>query len=129
VQQLLKSNLIQIKDFLWSDKGKKINIYKVSKKFIIIAPTTSSLKDLIPVALSGFIASFGIYYYTLMQNKVPILSEAVLDSSETFAIKALAAPVEQTPLYDPFILSIMFLFGFCMAMLVYCLIRLARRKF
>src|SRR3989344_100243 len=69
IQQLLKANLIEIKGFVWSDKGKKINIYKVANKLIIIAPKNTSasflekIKDIIPVSLAGLVASAGIYIY------------------------------------------------------------------
>ena len=37
-QLLLKNNLIEIKDFLWSEKGKKIQLYRLANKLIIIHP-------------------------------------------------------------------------------------------
>ena len=75
IQQLLKANLIEIKGFVWSDKGKKINIYKVANKLIIIAPKNTSasflekIKDIIPVSLAGLVASAGIFIYQKLNPK------------------------------------------------------------
>src|SRR3989344_918891 len=68
-QALLKSNIIEEKDFLWSEKGKKIKIYKLANKLIIISPKTQSsdfmdkLKTILPAAFIGFLASIGIFIY------------------------------------------------------------------
>ncbi|MBS3174783.1 winged helix-turn-helix transcriptional regulator [Candidatus Woesearchaeota archaeon] len=75
IKQLLNSGIIEIKDFLWSEKGKKIQLYQLANKIIIISPKNSNpsfmekLKDIIPVALSGFLISAGIYIYQLFNKK------------------------------------------------------------
>ena len=76
-QQLLKANIIEIKDFLWSEKGKKIQLYQLSNKLIIIAPRgtqTSSfsdkLKEIIPAAIGGFLVSIGIYAYQIFNQSM-----------------------------------------------------------
>src|SRR3989339_689756 len=38
IQALLKNNLVEEKDFVWSEKGKKVNLYGLANKLIIIAP-------------------------------------------------------------------------------------------
>lgn len=65
IKHLLKSNLIKVKEFFWSDKGNKVNTYTVSNKLIVIAPKKNEfknrLKDLLGVlVLGGFIS--GIIY-------------------------------------------------------------------
>ncbi|HIH25738.1 MAG TPA: winged helix-turn-helix transcriptional regulator [Nanoarchaeota archaeon] len=71
IQHLLKAEVIDIKDFLWSEKGKKIQLYQLSNKLIIIAPKTTTtsfmekLREIIPVALVGLLTSAGIYAYQL----------------------------------------------------------------
>ncbi|MBS3167623.1 winged helix-turn-helix transcriptional regulator [Candidatus Woesearchaeota archaeon] len=68
-QQLLNANIIEKKGFMWSDKGKKIYIYKLANKLIIIAPKNQSsnfyekLKEIIPMFTIGTLASIGIYLY------------------------------------------------------------------
>jgi DNA-binding transcriptional ArsR family regulator len=68
MQNLLKHGLVEIKDFVWSDKGNKINVYKIAKKFIVIAPKgeniSSSLKNLVTVALISLGTSALIYIVT-----------------------------------------------------------------
>lgn len=68
MQNLLKHGLVEIKDFVWSDKGNKINVYKVAKKFIVIAPkgetVPSSIKNLIPVAIISLAASALLYLFS-----------------------------------------------------------------
>ena len=64
VKHLLKNNLIEVKDFYWSGKGNKVNIYTIAKKLIVIAPkgakVTSAIKNLIPVALFSLAAAAAI---------------------------------------------------------------------
>lgn len=75
VQQLLKSKLIESKEFEWSEKGKKILYYKLAKKLIVIAPKTSDslynqLKNLIPVSLFTAVTGGIIYYLTRFPDKI-----------------------------------------------------------
>ena len=88
VQNLLKNNLIEPKRFVWSEKGKKINLYKLANKLIIIAPKTESyfidkLKTIISVALIGFIASGVIYLFsrqTYVASEFSMVREAMLST-------------------------------------------------
>jgi len=61
IKHLSKNNLIKIKEFYWSEKGNKINVYTVSKKFIVIAPRgvkfKESLKKIIPVSLLALVGA------------------------------------------------------------------------
>src|SRR3989344_4186184 len=71
-QLLLKNNLIEIKDFLWSEKGKNSFIDKI--------------KTIIPVALSGFIISGAIYWFNkpkeiVAQKTEMMLAAPALDST------------------------------------------------
>jgi predicted transcriptional regulator len=67
IQNLLKYDLIEIKDFYWSEKGNKVNVYTVAKKLIVIAPKSmkikTKLKGILPVALTALVASGMIYFY------------------------------------------------------------------
>ncbi|MCG2718398.1 MAG: helix-turn-helix domain-containing protein [Nanoarchaeota archaeon] len=67
VQLLLKHDLIEVKDFYWSDKGNKVNVYTVAKKIIVIAPKSmrikTKLKSILPVALLALAASGAIHVY------------------------------------------------------------------
>ena len=75
IQQLLKVRLIESKEFEWSEKGKKILYYQLSKKLIVIAPKTSEslynqLKNLIPVSLFTVVTGGIIYYLTRFSDKI-----------------------------------------------------------
>jgi len=77
VQQLLKSKLIESKEFEWSEKGKKILYYRLAKKLIVIAPKTSEslynqLKNLIPVSLFTAFVGGLVYYFSKISEKVNI---------------------------------------------------------
>ena len=97
IQHLLKAEVIEIKDFLWSEKGKKIQLYQLSNKLIIIAPKTTStsfmekLREIIPVALVGLLTSAGIYAYQItnklglskMQSTgTELLSDTTIDTTQ-----------------------------------------------
>ena len=62
IQQLKKANLLKSKEFFWSKKGKKMRLFTLAKKYIIIAPSKSKtslkqLKGLLPVALISVIGA------------------------------------------------------------------------
>src|SRR3989344_1698598 len=42
IKNLLKANLIECKEFKWSEKGREINLYKIAKKHIIISPKSDN---------------------------------------------------------------------------------------
>ena len=90
IQHLLKAEVIVIKDFLWSEKGKKIQLYQLSNKLIIIAPKTTTtsfmekLREIIPVALIGLLTSAGIYAYQIM-NKTPVNNIWTYEEPPVFA--------------------------------------------
>lgn len=84
VQALLKSNIIEIKDFLWSEKGKKINIYQLANKLIIIAPKQKDqnefldkVKGILPVAVFGVLGTFGLFIYENFSKVNNIAYESV----------------------------------------------------
>src|SRR3989344_344747 len=54
LKQLKKNSLVETKHFVYSEKGKKIELYRVVKKFIVIAPKYSQvnlIKNLLPLFL------------------------------------------------------------------------------
>lgn len=72
LKKLIGSGLVnKSKDFFWSVKGKKIPIYKVSNKHIVISPKTkvpSKLMKVIPTALIGGAVALLIRHYYTLQN-------------------------------------------------------------
>ncbi|HLC85977.1 MAG TPA: winged helix-turn-helix domain-containing protein [Candidatus Nanoarchaeia archaeon] len=139
IQQLLKANIIEIKDFLWSEKGKKIQLYKLSNKLIIIAPKTSSisfiekLKDIIPVVLGGFLVSVGIYAYQIFRRNISTLNgheySSMLSSAESKAMGESTATLQKIPeMTNSSTFALWFLLGIIFAALLYTLTVYLRRK-
>ena len=69
LKKLIKSKLIEkTKNFFWSVKGRKIDMYKLARKYIIISPnktkSISYLKQILPIVLvSGVFAIFVKYIF------------------------------------------------------------------
>lgn len=76
LKKLLNSGLVEkTKNFFWSKKGKKIPMYKLAKKHIIISPkikkpSLTALKTIIPVALISGIGAVLIRQSLLVREKV-----------------------------------------------------------
>src|SRR3989344_3177307 len=82
LQQLKKNNLVETKHFMYSDKGKRIEFYRVVKKFIVIAPKytqTSLLKNILPLFLiSAFIGGL-IQLFSNLETRSVVLSQKSAD--------------------------------------------------
>ncbi|MFH1331937.1 MAG: helix-turn-helix domain-containing protein [archaeon] len=146
VQHLLKNNLIEVKDFYWSDKGNKVNIYTIAKKLIVIAPkgakVTSAIKSLIPVALISLAAAAVIHFVSNRVNAPLAISQGAGDLMRTGVPEAAEAPakeaaIEQTvvtlaqPTFWSTIFSnysVWFLLGAVFAIIIYLIIYFVRRK-
>lgn len=68
LQLLKKSGLIKSKDFYWSEKGKKVNIFEPARKLIVLAPKgteryKSILSSILPLALVGLLIIASILVY------------------------------------------------------------------
>ncbi len=86
IKKLLKAEIIQkSKNFFWSKKLKKINLYKLAKKHIIISPKSSKpvyskLKSIIPsIIISGAITT-GIYLYQKSQIPLTQIEQTAQDT-------------------------------------------------
>ena len=81
------------KNFFWSRKGKKIGMYKLAKKHIVIShktkPSYSKLKSIVPVVLISGILAFTIRMFYSLKAKTPVLEakteEAFLRAAESAA--------------------------------------------
>ena len=78
---LLKSGLLESPEFKWSEKGKKVNLYQVAKKLIVIAPKgteslASKLSGLLPAFLATIIGSIVIYSYQKFSSGPNIMMKA-----------------------------------------------------
>ena len=98
IKHLFKAGLIESKEFKWSEKGKKIDLYNVARKLIIIAPKGSEglrekLKAFLPVTLGAFVVSIGLYVWQGF-GKVSNKMMATADTAEMFAAPKLMGAAE-----------------------------------
>ncbi|MFH0797946.1 MAG: helix-turn-helix domain-containing protein [Candidatus Woesearchaeota archaeon] len=100
VQHLLKVGLIESKEFKWSEKGKKVDLYNVARKLIVIAPRGSSesfmekLKGIMPAALVAVLGSAAIYSYQKFGSAFTV--EAA-DAGSEMMLKSAAPMMEAAP--------------------------------
>lgn len=86
VKKLLKTGLIEKKkEFFWSVKGKKIPVYTVSNKHIVISPRKNKLSGFIPVLLISGLVGFII---RLFSSSKEVVSDKVLLASEEIGMLA-----------------------------------------
>tara|TARA_Y100000310_G_C20683179_1_gene817331 strand:- start:425 stop:994 length:570 start_codon:yes stop_codon:yes gene_type:complete len=64
IKHLKEQGLIKASDFAWSDKGRKIELYSLANKIVIIAPKgfdfKDTLKKIIPIGLIGGAITLGL---------------------------------------------------------------------
>ena len=79
LKNLKKAGLVETKHFEWSQKGKRIVLYSVAKKLIVIAPKLSNLKkelkNIIPLVGIAAVISIIIQYFSSITRQ-PMLQAA-----------------------------------------------------
>ncbi|MBU1245627.1 MAG: helix-turn-helix domain-containing protein [Nanoarchaeota archaeon] len=96
LKQLVKTDLVESKEFLWSKKGREMNLYRLAKKLVIIAPRSTSLKEiknLLPIGIISVAAAFLIKLFT--QSK-QIFGAARMEYIDSAAQLAEGAPAGAT---------------------------------
>ncbi len=98
LKKLLNSGIIEkTKNFFWSKKGKKISMYKVSNKSIIISPKSkvvSGIKNILPVALVSGIGGIIIrHFYMGAQQTANSLTRAGTQTLPEIAVASKDAEV------------------------------------
>nr|MBA4405623.1 hypothetical protein [Nanoarchaeum sp.] len=116
ITQLKEANLVKSKEFFWSKKGKKMRVFTLAKKYIIISSDSSKntlekLKGFLPitlitVAISAFIKIYQDYYFS---NALNVGTEMVEQDSASGMLKAVA-PAQEVITTNPNY-AIWFLFG------------------
>ena len=87
LKKLVHAELVEkTKNFFWSKKGKKIPMYKLSNKSIIISPkskVSSKIKSILPVAIFAGLGSLIIRQLTTFQsqNQVFQTGEKMLEAA------------------------------------------------
>ena len=113
LKKLLEAGIIEkAKNFFWSRKGRKIDIYKVANKLIVISPKKysniySKIKSIIPVAIiSGILTSFIAWYYKkqelaqLTLQKTTEYRDALTQASSSVASSISQAPSDSIQLFS-----------------------------
>lgn len=92
IKKLVRAGLVEkSKDHFWSEKGKKIEMYKIANKLIVISPKKSSnvyskLKSVVPVVIiSGLLTGFVSWYYKSGSVVQQVFDETSKSSSELLA--------------------------------------------
>lgn len=89
IKKLLKTNLIEkTKNYFWSTKGKKIPVYKISNKFIVISPKKSKsyFKPIIPAIVLSTILTFFVWLF----SRTAYFSQRVAVEENVEALKGAA---------------------------------------
>lgn len=117
LQNLLEAGLIKAEEFHYSEKGKEVNHYSLTNKFIIIAPKSKEgikvkIKRVLPVVLligaaTALIQALSRYLYQPFYAPTPLAREAVLETTVAGAPKA----VEIAPVISQVSLALWFLYG------------------
>ena len=83
---LEKEGLIEKKDFAWSEKGKKVILYSIANKMILIVPKgydwKSSLKNLLPVFIIGAVISVGLKLWDIYNNTTRAVDTLAIEATK-----------------------------------------------
>jgi DNA-binding Lrp family transcriptional regulator len=107
IKKLLDSGFIQKrKNFFWSKKGKKIVMYELSNKSIVISPKKSSsqkFKSILPAFIATVAGTFVIWVYQKINYVNQNILNSVADASEGGALKAteIALPTSSSIYFTP----------------------------
>lgn len=125
VNKLVEAGLVEkSKNYFWSQKGKKIGIYKISNKYIVILPKSKNyFKPIVPVVIISGALTFLIWFFL----RIPYTQRITIEEG-TKALKDAAEMIKtQAPFtFQSFLLSIppwaWFLIGALIAVAVYIII-------
>ena len=86
IKKLLGSGFIQKrKNFFWSKKGRKIDLYKLSNKTILISPKqriTSKIKSVLPVAILSGLGAILVRQFLVVKNIFETRAPEVLTQAQ-----------------------------------------------
>jgi len=84
IKKLLSSGFIQKrKNFFWSKKGKKISMYELSNKSIIIShkkPNTEKLKSILPAIILTAAGTFAVWTFEKISNANSSLRNSITNT-------------------------------------------------
>lgn len=93
IKNLVKAGIVErSKNFFWSTRGKKIEIYKLANKLIVISPKKmniySKLKGVVPTAVICAAFTSVVYWYYRNQPVVNTVMKPLAESAEKTAMSA-----------------------------------------
>jgi DNA-binding HxlR family transcriptional regulator len=101
IKKLLDSGFIQKrKNFFWSQKGKKIVMYELSNKSIVISPKKSSsqkFKAILPAFILTAAGTFAVWAYEKIRYSLYALPHAISNSASGASDILLSKGIETTP--------------------------------
>ena len=128
LQQLQKGGLVDVEEYHYSEKGKEVNHYSLSKKYIIIAPSTTGiktkLKSILPMAIITVVGAGLIHLLTNGIGTFKGVAEEALPADEEFMLTAAETGQAQAGLP----ISLWFLLGGIAVIAVYLIISLIKKK-
>ena len=124
LKNLKKAGLIENKYFVWSEKGRKITLYNIVKKLIIISPNLSNIKkeikNIVPAILGIAIISAIIQHFTkLTSNSPPIIKDNPNGAFNSID----PGSIQSVPNY-----GLIFFLGALSIIIIYLLIKIIKRK-
>lgn len=129
LQQLRKNNLVETKHFIYSEKGKKIELYRVVKKFIVIAPKYTR-KNLINSVLPLFLISAGIsliiQWLSNLQTRAADFAQKTVSEESIKIAQSAAAPAMEVAKINYY--GYWFLAGAWVILIIYILLNLIKRR-
>lgn len=134
LNSLVNSGLVESKEFVWSDKGKAINIYTLARKYIVIAPTgakgiKTQLRSILPVALISFGISAVLYAISRIQESIRVTALKTTDLvAEASILSTALPPSTKQATFNLGQFSIYFFLGCIFAILIYVIINLIREN-
>ena len=133
LQQLKKSSLVETKRYMYSEKGKKIDFYRVVKKFIVIAPKYTRknlINSVLPLFLISAVISFLIQWFTNLNRagtfsmKQDTLEKAATSQGAAQIAQVAQPAIEQTMNYYGY----WFLAGAWVILIIYIIIQLIKKR-
>jgi len=123
LKKLLSSGLVEAKkDFFWSVKGKKIPMYKLSRKYIVIAPKNKP-------RVSGFFITLALSGAAALLVRAYEASKTAVVLSETATAPMLGAAGEAAAASSSLgSIALWFLIGALFALIVLMSLRKATRR-
>jgi hypothetical protein len=91
IKKLIDSGFVQKrKNFFWSQKGKKIAMYELSNKSIVISPKKSAsqkFKSILPAFILTAVGTFAVWAYQNITSASESISNLATDAPEAMISK------------------------------------------